>query len=516
MGANILTCMSKSENNIYKTALYVTVLSSLERFLGFLYRIILSRTIGSEGMGLYQIALSLFAVFVTAVSSGIPITVSRLITKHKAGGDKRGERSAVSAGILLSLMFSIPVFLAVTLGRGLVSLLFADERCLSIFLILSPGLIFTSVYAVLRGALWGNRQFFTFSVIELIEELVMITLGTLLVLSAVSAADGARRAAVAVTVSYVTSFAIAVIYFICKGGRLSSPKRQLKPLILSSAPITAMRTSSSLINSLIAIILPARLMAAGMTSAEALSEFGMTSGMAVPVLFIPSTVIGSIALVLVPELAENFYKGRHGALKRDIENALKISSAIACALIPLLFVLGEDVGVLLYSNAESGKIISVFCPILLPLSLNMISTSMLNSMNLERKTLLYYLISSAAMLAVIFIAPQFIGAMALPAGMFLSFIISSALNLRLTHKTCAQKPKYLSYMIKSCLCVIPAAAAGKAVYSLFNKLVSALPAMIFTAVAILGVISALFYALGLISFKPVKKLLNKKTQQPLT
>jgi len=506
--------MNKPQSNIYQTAMMVTVLSSIERFLGFLYRIILSRTIGGEGMGLYQIALSLFAVFVTAATSGIPITVSRLMTKYKAEQNRAAENAAITAGIITALAFALPIFLAGFFGKNLLSLLFADNRCANIFLILSPGLIFTSVYAVLRGAFWGNKQFFAYSVIELIEEAVMITLGTFLVLSAADSVDGAVRAAIAVTASYIVSFAIAVIYFICKGGKTADPKPQLKPLLSSALPITAMRTSSSLINSLIAIILPARLIAAGMTQSEALSEFGMAFGMAVPVLFIPSTIIGSICLVLVPELSENFYRGKHDALKRDIENALKTTAVIACALMPMLFVLGEDMGLVLYSNAKSGEIISRCCLMLIPLSLNMISTSMLNSLHLEKKTLLYYAISSAGMLLIIFFLPALIGSYALTAGMFFNFTLSTALNLRLLNKTCVKKPKYLSHLIKTFLCALPAGAAGKLIYSLFNKLVSVFFAMCLTAICMAAIIFALFYAFKLISLKPVKKLLHKKRNSP--
>ena len=69
----------KSEN-IYRTVAYVTAFSVAEKFFGFLYRIILSRTLGSEGMGMYQVALSVFAVLATVAASGLPLTVSRLIT----------------------------------------------------------------------------------------------------------------------------------------------------------------------------------------------------------------------------------------------------------------------------------------------------------------------------------------------------------------------------------------------------------------------------------------------------
>ena len=87
------------KKNIYRTAAVVTGLSIAERALGFLYRIVLSRLIGAEGLGLYQVALSVFSVFITLGTGGIPITVSRLISKNKAGGSAKGAplRRACSA-----------------------------------------------------------------------------------------------------------------------------------------------------------------------------------------------------------------------------------------------------------------------------------------------------------------------------------------------------------------------------------------------------------------------------------
>ena len=75
--------------NLYRTAAVVTVFSALEHTLGFLYRIILSRLLGPEGLGIYQVALTVFAVFLTITSSGLPITLSRVISKHRAQGSRR-------------------------------------------------------------------------------------------------------------------------------------------------------------------------------------------------------------------------------------------------------------------------------------------------------------------------------------------------------------------------------------------------------------------------------------------
>ena len=87
------------KNKVIANASIVTGLSIAERCLGFLYRIVLSRLLGAEGLGLYQVALSLFGLFITIGTGGIPITVSRMISKAKAEGDPRGERRAVGAGL---------------------------------------------------------------------------------------------------------------------------------------------------------------------------------------------------------------------------------------------------------------------------------------------------------------------------------------------------------------------------------------------------------------------------------
>ena len=88
-----------SKENLYRTAAYVTAFSVAEKAFGFLYRIILSRTLDSEGVGLYQVALSVFAVLATAAASGIPMTVSRLITKYRARNNRKAQQSVVAAAL---------------------------------------------------------------------------------------------------------------------------------------------------------------------------------------------------------------------------------------------------------------------------------------------------------------------------------------------------------------------------------------------------------------------------------
>ncbi len=498
-----------SKENLYRTAAYVTAFSIAEKAFGFLYRVILSRTLGSEGMGLYQVALSVFAVLATAAASGIPMTVSRLITKYRARNNKKAQQSVVAAALVSALCFSVPAFCLLYFGHDLFDFIFSDPRCMSILLILLPSLTFNSVYSVIRGVMWGNKQFIPYCVIDLIEELTMIVAGVLLVTAMTDVFDGARRAAMAIVISYLVSFSLSGIYFFCKGGRLKNPKNQLKPLLASALPITGMRTSNSIINSAISLLLPARLIAAGFTSSQAMSEIGVAMGMSMPILSIPSTLIGSIALVMVPELAENFFRGEHEKLRDNIERAIKVTVLIVCLLIPPLFVLGVDIGELLFSSTQGGEIIRDCCFMLLPMSLGMMTNSILNSLGYEKLTCAYFFIGAAVTLSCVWFLPQLVGIYALMIGMAGSSVVTMVLNLRLIAKKSKEKVRYLKHTFIAAASMIPAILFGCMLRNLLAQLMPALPATILCGCILVAAEGLFILALGLARPQWVKVLVKR-------
>ena len=497
------------KQNIYRSAALVTVFSTVEKALSFFYRIVLSRIIGAEGLGIYQICLSVFAVFLTAASSGIPVTVSRLMAKNGAKNDIKGKNAAVTAGVVATLMFTVPLAIILFFGRNLLGFLFTDDRCMNVFILLLPGLILTSIYAVMRGSFWGNKQFLPYSIIELLEDAVMVCVGIALIFGCTDPVAGAERAAIAVLVSYVFSFIVSLFWYFKKGGRFSNPKRQLKPLFSSSMPITAMRTSTSVLNSAVAILLPVLLMNAyGLDNSEAISLYGVAIGMSVPILFIPSALIGSISVVVAPELAENYYKNKTALVKFDIEKSVKAAIFIATLIIPVLFVLGDEIGAVLYSNEMSGEIIQNCAFILLPMCLAMITTTVLNSMNCEKKTLLYYIIGAALMIVSIVALTRFVGVYSYMIGLAASFVISAVFNLRLLAKKC-EGIKFISYILRSIVVVIATCAFGMMLDGIISRYVATVWQMVICAPACLIFASAFLMCFEMFSFKPFKKLFKK-------
>lgn len=488
----------------YKTVAIVTIFSISEKFLGFLYRIYLSRTIGAEGVGLYQVALSVFALLLTICASGTPITVSRLMTKYRAEGQGLKAQRVISAGLFLTILIVLPVCAVFFLFTDYFTFLFADPRCIKIFLIVLPGLIFTSIYSVLRGVFWGDKDFLPYSIIELLEEVCMIVVGIILINSITDVYEGAYRAGIAVLCSYIFSFTLATIVFFFRRHRLKNPISEFKPLILSALPITAMRTANSLTISLVSIILPLRLVASGVSQSQAMASFGACVGQAIPLLYIPTTLIGSFTLVLVPEISENFYKKNNFCLKRDIEKSLKFTTFLTCLFIPIFFVCGKEIGSLVFDSYDCGKYLTASAFIMLFMSLSNISTSMLNSMGLENKTLLYYIVSGIFMLLCIWFLPSVCGIYSLLIGFFAIYGITTMLNLILLNKNCPQKPRYLKFVWLAFLLLIPTSLFGLMLEKLFLPILGELLSLIVCSALMVIFNGLLFVGFNLISLETLR------------
>jgi len=498
-----------SQNTVVATASIVTGLSVAERALGFLYRIVLAHLIGAEGLGLYQVSLSLFALFLTIGTGGIPITVSRMISKSKAERRPADEHRAVSAGIVLSLLLTLPIGLFLIFFGQKLRFLFSDARCFKVFRILLIGLCFSSVYAVFRGSFWGNKQFLLPSILEITEEAAMVIFGVLLLRNVDSPAVGAEKAAWAVVLSYLVSFTASLLCFLFRGGKFANPQKQLKPLFNATMPITSVRASSSLVNSAVAVLLPVMLMRTGMNSSDSIALFGIVSGMVLPILFIPSTVIGSLALVLVPELSEDFYRKNHTRLQKNLERGLSFAFLFACALLPFFCALGDDLGRIAFSNAQAGEMITKSAVILLPMSVAMISTSMLNSMGFEKQTFFFYFVGAAAMILCVLFLPRYCGIYAYLIGLGASFLANALCNVIFLAKNCPIFQKrwgqvWLHGILPALILTLPITLFGILCNTLLSNVMGSTLTLLLCAVLMAILTLILYLATGLLHIKDVQ------------
>ena len=145
---------------IFKAFFTVTSVSVVTRGISFIFKIFISRELGAEVMGVYQICFSVFAMFAALAAGGIPVTLSRITAETQALGDLKAQRSAVTTAMMISLMISMAVCTLFYSFPSLLDLLFSDARCRKLFLIILPTMIATSVYAVIRSWFWGQAELF--------------------------------------------------------------------------------------------------------------------------------------------------------------------------------------------------------------------------------------------------------------------------------------------------------------------------------------------------------------------
>lgn len=380
--------------SLAKAVITLTAFTVAERMLGFLFKIYLSREIGAVGMGIYSVALSFFFVLLTLLTSGVPLVVSKLTAKDKSIGGK-----ICSAALIFELITAVVVCSIVLAFQKPIGALFAESQSMTLVMIMLPALVFSGVYSAFRGVLWGEKKFTTVSVAELIEQIARIV--CCVVLFGIFK-DKIKAVALSMTVAcLVSAIAVALFYFIGKR-KIQSPKGHIKPLITTSLPITFSRTTSSVNNYIIAIAVPFLLMTSGLNSEQSMYIFGSCVGMALPLLYLPITVVGSLAFVMIPTLSEAYAHGDKKSMCRQIESALSFSVIVAAVILPAYAALGGPLGTFIYNNTDAGIFLKKSAWLLLPLSFENIASSMLNSLDLEKKSLINYLIGAVTMYIICF------------------------------------------------------------------------------------------------------------------
>lgn len=441
--------------SLFKTVALLTIFSVITRIAGFLFKIYLSRTIGAESLGLYQIAFSVFIVLLTIVSSGLPLTISKLSAKYKTMKDNKKQYSAVSSALIIGGATSLILCLIILIFNKYINFLFPDGRCIYILLSLLPAVVFSSAYSVLRGVMMGHDKFLTCCLVELFEQITRIIVCVFLLTFIYKSVEGSIIAGISLSIACMLSFILIVIIYFKKGNKLHNPKGTFKEVLKSSAPITGVRLLSSLVQPLIAFLIPLQMMNAGFSNELAISEFGIMMGMTFPLVLAPTALIGSLSTALVPDLASALALDNTKHIDERIQSSITFSFFFSCLCIPTFLALGIPICQLLFNNMQAGIYLVHASWLIIPMSLNGLTTSILNSIGLEIKSLKNYLLGAILLILSIWFLPAYIGVESMMVGMGLCMTTSMILNIKMINKTLKNKVQYKQY-IYLCLLILPA------------------------------------------------------------
>ena len=151
------------KNTLLKNAFIITVTSFILRTFGIFIRGYMSNKIGAEGMGLYQLIISIYVLATTFVTAGISTAVIRLVTDSLAIGKNNGFiKKIITKSIKISVIISLFVTIIFFLIAKPISLLWLkDARCILAIKTLVLALPFISVSSCIKGYFIAKRNVIT-------------------------------------------------------------------------------------------------------------------------------------------------------------------------------------------------------------------------------------------------------------------------------------------------------------------------------------------------------------------
>ena len=351
--------------------------SMIVRGIGLLYRAPLTAIIGDEGNGYYGTAYNIYTIILMVSSYSMPSAISKLMAQKLAVGEYRNAnrvfRCALTYGVLVGLVGSGLLFFG---ARFLV-----PDVAVCVLQVFAPTVFLFGILGSMRGYFQARGSMVQTSVSQILEQLanavVSIAAAWLLMQTAVGA-DPTRRAQLGAMGSALGTGAgvlIALLFMIfcfrrSKEGRKAeilsdaTGKEEkyrifLRDTVLVITPFmlsgVIMNLTTSL-NQTIYMRMLIDLKGAGETATTTL--YGIFSNKAVVISNIPISIATAVSSAIIPGISAAYARRDETGARRQVGNAIRITSIVAIPSAVGLAVLARPITMLMFPQMESLELAS--------------------------------------------------------------------------------------------------------------------------------------------------------------
>lgn len=474
-----------SKNTIIKGTLILTIAGLLTRLIGFFYRIFLSKALGAETLGLYQLIFPVYGICYTIYASGIQTAISKLVAEEAAKGSTKSAKRVLKTGILLSVtLASIISVIIYSSSDFIATKLLLHAESASSLRILAYVFPFCGITACINGYYYGLKKAGVPALTQLVEQIVRVGF---VYFVALYFGGGKIKATCELAVAGIVFGEIAsnIYNLISLTTQKKEPKasagvekqyqsRFLNALLKMSVPLTANRLFISVLHSFEAILIPAMLQKSGLSDSEALSLFGILNGMAIPFLLFPSTITNSLSVLLLPAISEASAKQNTKLIAHTAAVSIKYSLILGIFSTGFFLFFGSPLGMSVFHIEEAGTYLVVMawlCPFLYT------ATTLSSIINGLGKAHLTFLNSVAGLsLRIILLAliiPKF-GIYGYLISVLISQLVTTALDVIIVVKNIHFKFDAVNSLLKPGIITFFACSVFHRVY-LFLKTISEIP-----------------------------------------
>lgn len=367
------------QQTFLKGAIILTIAGLINRILGFVLRVVMVHYLGTEGIGLYSMIYPIYITLILLCTFGFPVAIAKLVSERNAKKDVKGSLKLLNTALTFVLITSsiITCLLFIT-AKWISGHLFSNIRLYYLFLAIAPSLIFVSIASVLRSYFQGLRTMTPTAVSQFIEQTIRILASILLISLLIERGlqYGATGAAIGVTLGEFAGMLTLIILFIAH--RYFGKSSELVPIAYSVAPSTSYTTHQafkdlakmgvpitigrlviSLMYSIDAILIPNLLQKAGYSIAEATSQFGQLSGIALQIIFLPTIISVALTTSLVPSISDALARKNMKEIRKKYQEVLRFTFYIGFPATLFFVFKSSEICHLLFNYAAAGPILSI-------------------------------------------------------------------------------------------------------------------------------------------------------------
>ena len=165
----------RKSNPLITGTIILTLTGFASRFIGFFYRIFLSRMFGPEGMGIYQLISPVLALSFSLTVAGMQTAISKYVANETMSRDYRSSSLHLFTGLGISMSLSLLCTLGIYCYAEEIAVYFLlEKRTAPLLRIIALSIPMATVHSCINGYFYGIRQTTVPSLCQLSEQLVRV------------------------------------------------------------------------------------------------------------------------------------------------------------------------------------------------------------------------------------------------------------------------------------------------------------------------------------------------------
>ena len=343
-------------------SLLIVISSLILQIIKLSFNIYISNKITPEALGVFQLIMVTYYFGITLSSSGINISCMRVVSEEYALGNfdgiKKASKKCINISIILS---SIASFIFYINSDFIVYKCFQNKVSSNIVYLICFALPLISVSSAISGYFLAVRKAYQTVIAQFLEQLSKII--AIIVLFSITLNNSLETICFSLILGDVISELIAFIYLLIAYNmdlkinflsfKILAKEKYFKRIIKILLPISFTSCIKSGISSIKQLIIPSSLERNGKSSNKALSEYGIISGMAMPIIMFPSTFLIAVANLLIPEFSRYYVKKDYNKIKFYTDRLLVGTFLFSFFITLFYLILGNKLGIILYNNYDA-------------------------------------------------------------------------------------------------------------------------------------------------------------------